>query len=298
MTRLTTGNRLYSRIFFSGSRQDFRKFSGEVAMALKYSRCRVGQGAIATQTHHGRFRLPSHVLHDVNCKGGGRTGGGGNNGQRGQVQLLAPGPSYQRCVLQDARRKHKLGKHKLDLSPLFPRNLRGTEIVGQDLGSANFSKCNLAGVRLEDCSLVLANFRGASPKHAYIIGCNIKKADFTDAIVNELSDGTRGGTVLSGKQLRTTKSFKVGDLVRVIFYRVNLDGFDLSGKKLSHTVFAHTDVRHVDFKNAVITGADLSTALNLTAEQIRSTWNFQYDHLKSVKLPPHLTQPELRDRKE
>lgn len=301
--------------------------------------------------------------------------------------------------------------------------LRGTKLIGQYLRNANFSNCDLAGVVLEDCNLSAANFHGASLRNAVILDCNLSGADFSDAVVNEFGGGSGSSAALSDSQLRTTKSFKDGDLsnceiqlapgrtmdfrgmnlygavfrrgdfskcqfegatlrkvdfgrcrfsltelrkskqldfqdcriharfvdradftgqnlsgskigwiapsvkmdgadisgchlygkavskqelqkttnfkdghfVSMVFLKMDLTDFDFSRQNLTYSAFSSTIVEDANFTDAVITGVRFVGAQGLTAEQIRSTWNFKNNRMQSVTLSPELLN-ELNTR--
>jgi uncharacterized protein YjbI with pentapeptide repeats len=74
------------------------------------------------------------------------------------------------------------------------RDLWGCEFVSQDLSGAKFDGCNLYHVRIEQCDLKDASFRGAQFPGSYVeVNSGDKNADFTDAIVNGVWTGGADG---------------------------------------------------------------------------------------------------------
>jgi hypothetical protein len=64
-----------------------------------------------------------------------------------------------------------------------------------------------------------------------------------------------------------------------------LSGLDLSGQNLTGVNFQGS-FAGAKFDDAVISGAKLGEARNLTADQIRATWNFKHGRMADIELPP------------
>jgi uncharacterized protein YjbI with pentapeptide repeats len=91
---------------------------------------------------------------------------------------------------------------------------------------------------------------------------------------------------LQKEQLMQTASFKKNKLINVKFCmnmsKLNLSGFNLTGCKFSG------DLTDVDFADAVITDCVFGWETNLTAEQIKSTWNYKTNNMTGIKLPAEI----------
>jgi hypothetical protein len=61
-------------------------------------------------------------------------------------------------------------------------------------------------------------------------------------------------------------------------------GLDLSAQNLTGVIFRGT-FTGAKFDDAVISGAKLGEARNLTADQIRTTWNFKHGRMADIELP-------------
>ena len=94
------------------------------------------------------------------------------------------------------------------------------------------------------------------------------------------------------EHLRSTASYRQGDLSGIRLYDVDLAGVDLSNQNLTKAAFGHCDLTNVDFTDAVITAADFVTfryrddpTKGLTADQIKSTWNYKHGRMEGIQLP-------------
>jgi uncharacterized protein YjbI with pentapeptide repeats len=114
--------------------------------------------------------------------------------------------------------------------------------------------------------------------------------DVTAAKINGCT--FRGG--LTKTQLSSTRSYREGDLSRVILALCDLSECHLARINFTSARFGQCDFSGADFSDAVITGVDFYTTVNLsvplgcaglTADQIRSTWNYKHDRMKGIALP-------------
>jgi len=84
-------------------------------------------------------------------------------------------------------------------------------------------------------------------------------------------------------------------------YGIDLAGFDLSNQNLTGAAFGRCDLTNVDFTGAVITGADFAYRrqpnTGLTADQIKSTWNYKHGRMEGIQLPPGIAEA-LRSEKD
>jgi uncharacterized protein YjbI with pentapeptide repeats len=107
-----------------------------------------------------------------------------------------------------------------------------------------------------------------------------------------------GSCALGGKiradQIRATYNYRHGDLSRLTLGEkkvgdIDLSGLDLSAQNLTDVNFRGT-FAGVKFDDAVISGAKLGEARELTADQIRATWNFKHDRMADIELPAAVAQ--------
>lgn len=177
---------------------------------------------------------------------------------------------------------------------------------GNVLSQCRFVGANLQKVLFENAVLDNADFTGADLRDTnFRLVYGIGSCNFTDAVVERASVG------LSRKQLESTASFKSKRLIDTQFrggdwIGVNLTGFNLSGS--SFTVTLH----NANFTDAIITGCDFypfpkrkdafrseympeekyasPSTSTLTAEQIKSTWNWKHNRMEGIILPPALAK--------
>lgn len=102
-----------------------------------------------------------------------------------------------------------------------------------------------------------------------------------------------GACSLTGKvradQIRATYNYRHGDLSRLTLREkkvgdIDLSGLDLSGQNLTDVTFQGTFAGAM-FDDAVISGAKFDQARELTADQIRTTWNFKHGRMADIELP-------------
>jgi uncharacterized protein YjbI with pentapeptide repeats len=107
-----------------------------------------------------------------------------------------------------------------------------------------------------------------------------------------------GACSLTGRvradQIRATYNYRHGDLSRLTLGEkkvgdIDLSGLDLSAQNLTDVNFRGT-FAGVKFDDAVISGAKLGEARELTADQIRATWNFKHDRMADIELPAAVAQ--------
>ncbi|HUG70917.1 MAG TPA: pentapeptide repeat-containing protein [Pirellulaceae bacterium] len=167
-----------------------------------------------------------------------------------QVSCAPPGP-----VQVDGRPEPTTAPHTGPGPNLAGKELQGQDFVGQDLTGAVFDRCDLSGVRFQNCVLRNASFRGATLSRAWIGDCLAANADFTDAVINELeprkveADGT-APVFLSERQLKSTRSYKSGDLRGCLI--AGNGEFDFSGADLRRATLVAGDFSRCEFTDACI----------------------------------------------
>jgi len=95
-------------------------------------------------------------------------------------------------------------------------------------------------------------------------------------------------------QLSRTYNYRNGDLSGMRFSEVDFAGFDFSHQNLTGVTFSNCRFGAAKFDGAVISRAvfdsNANTSMDLSAEQIRATWNFRCGRLGGVTLPDTLTR--------
>ncbi len=180
----------------------------------------------------------------------------------------------------------------------FTGSFKNTDFSGALLDGAGFE----AGLTFDQLAST-ANYRyhkGFRGFRGYIFG----PADFTGIrffdsglrIVDDMVlENTRfeGACSLTGKvradQIRATYNYRHGDLSRLTLREkkggdIDLSGLDLSGQNLTDVNFEGT-FAGAKFDDAVISGGKFDRARELTADQIRATWNFKHGRMADIELP-------------
>ena len=178
--------------------------------------------------------------------------------------------------------------------------------------NSDFSGASLEGVCFEDGLRFdqLASTDNYRRKRFYRLNTTVYgPADFTEVcffesglrIVDDVVlENTRfeGRCSLKGKvranQIRATYNYRHGDLSRLTLWEnkvgdIDLSGLDLSGQNLTDVNFGGT-FAGATFEDAVISGAKFDRARELTADQIRTTWNFKHSRMADIELPAAVAQ--------
>lgn len=107
--------------------------------------------------------------------------------------------------------------------------------------------------------------------------------------------GTVVGAWMNAEIMQSTKSYQNRELYRIHFIGASLAGLDLTGQLLNSVGFFQCDLSNVRFDDAVLVGVRFSSPnKGLTADQIRSTWNFKSGRMNLISLPDDLAR-ELND---
>jgi len=127
--------------------------------------------------------------------------------------------------------------------------------------------------------------------------------NFADAVITQCMFG---GTITK-TQLRSTRSFKEGDLRQITFYHIDFSEFDFSGVNLSGCKFLGCNFTGARFEDAVINDAQFTEHQpypekrivpdfsGLTAPQIQSTWNYKHRRMAGIVLPKDIAAALLRE---
>jgi uncharacterized protein YjbI with pentapeptide repeats len=217
----------------------------------------------------------------------------------------------------------------LSRASLFGGDFTKSDFTDSTLFGAEFSLCVLAFESLSSSRTFRSrNLQEMTFAGVYFVdACDFSGMDLRRARLLRLSNHARPGPLplnltdaliqgatfandpvsvptVTGKHLRSTASYRQGDLSGIRLYDVDLAGVDLSNQNLTKAAFGHCDLTNVDFTGAVITGADFVTfryrrdpTKGLTADQIKSTWNYKHGRMEGIRLPPEIAQA-LRSEKE
>jgi uncharacterized protein YjbI with pentapeptide repeats len=171
------------------------------------------------------------------------------------------------------------------------RDLRGCEFVTQDLTGAGFDGCNLHDVRIKDCILKGASFRGVVFTGSRVQVGPEDGADFTGATINGVSRHdslafhfNSYGMHLTPQQLMSTWSYKNKDLHQCAirasypYPSTEVAAFDFRGADLREATLLG-DLSKSDFWDARVFGAFFGND-SITFEQLASTWDFRYRRLR------------------
>ncbi len=168
-------------------------------------------------------------------------------------------------------------------------HLRGAFLNRADLQQANLQSANLMGATLLDSRLLHANLQGAKLGDSKLEGATLFHADLSGADLqySVLSNSDLGYADLSGAILNRARllgadlseaKLQDANLDRTFMWRARLLGADLRGASLvganlQDSVLVDADMRGAnlraaDLRRTRLGSADLSTAINLTQEQL------------------------------
>jgi uncharacterized protein YjbI with pentapeptide repeats len=199
-----------------------------------------------------------------------------------------PGPGDGDLTRADIRGANLSGANllKADLNgaDLSGAYLFNATLSGADLNHANLSNAVLSRADLNDAHLGDANLNGADLNYA-----NLSNAHLNGGTAPNLSNANLSGANLSGADLQyahlTHAHLSGAYLLKADLSGADLSGAyllnaDLSGAYLFNANLSGADLNYANLSNAELSGADLSTARNLTQEQL--------DHAcgKPAALPP------------
>lgn len=151
--------------------------------------------------------------------------------------------------------------------------LSGIEFWNVRFGGA----CDFSGMNLRSCKFLEVHSTGAT------------EMDFTDADIG----GCTFRESITKPQLASTRSYREGRLCEIQFRAMNLRSFDFSCVNLTGAGFAGCDLTLAKFDDAVITNVDFVNpafrpTLGLTADQIKSTWNYRHGRMEGIVLPEEI----------
>lgn len=167
------------------------------------------------------------------------------------------GASLQRVKnLTDTQLRSASDITKIYIDNVSKFNLSGLNMSGSYLHGANAEGADFSNVDLTDAELDNANLSGANFTRAVLSGTSTNGADFTNAIIQgaDLSSMVSNGFIEA--QLKSTASYKEGNLIGVMFDYNNISKWDLSNQNLQNSSFFATRITNVNFTNSDLRGAE------------------------------------------
>lgn len=153
-------------------------------------------------------------------------------------------------------------------------DLSGVVLAFNDLSGWDLSGLNLSGARLGNSvgpyfggqaqtNLTDADLSGSDLTGVNFIRANLANTDFTDAVIAlaRFKDAVN----LTEAQVRSTASYQNGDLTGIIWWNLDLSGWDLSGQRLAMSHFTAVSMLGADLSNADTRGSNLLESQIATA---------------------------------
>jgi uncharacterized protein YjbI with pentapeptide repeats len=202
------------------------------------------------------------------------------------------------------------GKHAKRKYDFRGANLHQVTIVGGDFTESDFTNADIPQIRLEQCAITFAQLAStrtfqerlasgmvissirvegkADFSRFWLMGSELtgtfEEVDFTGANIAR----ARLGRIMTTDRLRSTWNYRRGDLTGIAFMGADLSGCDFSRQNLTDCTFRGCNLTGAPFNDAVITNAKFSPHApntGLTAEQIKSTWNYKHGRMGGIQLP-------------
>jgi len=172
------------------------------------------------------------------------------------------------------------------------------KMSGWDMSNLNFENCEIGvdgtyfvNSTFKNCKyswnnpsdFTGASFKGEDLTNAKFLYSGLLNTDFTDSYISgaDFSQATEYG--FSEAQLKSTKSYKDGNLNGIGLSNNKVDGWDFSNIDLTEASFSDSSLTNTNFKNATIKGVDFSNT-NLTKEQFESTKSYANKELGNINL--------------
>ena len=145
---------------------------------------------------------------------------------------------------------------KISIDNVSKFNLSGLNMSGAYLSGANAEDADFSNADLTDAELDNANLSGANFTRAVLSGTSTNGADFTNAIIQGADLSSMVSSGFTEAQLKTTASYKEGNLTGVMFDYNNISKWDLSNQNLQNASFFATRITSVNFTNSDLRGAE------------------------------------------
>jgi len=150
------------------------------------------------------------------------------------------------------------------------RSLRRMDFALLLEGEQDFFEIDLTGTRLGPGS-------GTRPR-------------FQNAIIRDCTVGRD----FRKEDLYSTRDYQKGHLRGISFLEVDMCRWDLARQNLTGCRFAGCALTHADLTDAIITDVRIEhgrhRVTGLTAEQIKSTWNYKHNRMDGIVLPKELAE--------
>ncbi|MDR1484802.1 MAG: pentapeptide repeat-containing protein [Planctomycetaceae bacterium] len=174
----------------------------------------------------------------------------------------------------------------------------GTIAPSLILQTASYKKHNLTGVIVDDFPFqnkAAIDFSNCDLSYAKLCGginhiIDLRNCNLTDSKLCSTALGH-----ITKEQLYTTQSYKKRIINNVTFNKIDLTNATLNDLKLIGCIFgrAESPISKCNFKNANLTNSDISNcdftnAINLSIDQIKSTWNYKNNRMDGIKLPEEI----------
>lgn len=200
-------------------------------------------------------------------------------------------------------------------------DFRGANLEGARLSYGDFRTSDFTGARIDQIELYACrmnfsqlastkNFKDGALRYMRFSVTLDEDPDFTgiDLTGTQLGVGRdrharlTGATImectigpmLTREELYRTKSYQEGNLRGVQFRQIDMSGWDFSRQNLTGCAFSGCHLAGARFDDAVITAVTISPGfrerVELTMDQIKSTWNYKHGRMKGIVLPD-----EIRD---
>ena len=148
------------------------------------------------------------------------------------------------------------------------QTISDSSFYGTSMKNSTWKNAVLNNVEFSNTDLTNADFSGAildgDTRFFFGSETSLTGANFTDAVLKKAAfvayPATKGtyGTSISFEQIKSTKSFKDGNLSNVFINGSDLSSWNFSGLNMTNTSFKDDDLSNADFSNANLTGAYLS----------------------------------------
>jgi uncharacterized protein YjbI with pentapeptide repeats len=162
-------------------------------------------------------------------------------------QLLTTIPFYVIIILF-----YILNIRNLDISDIYPLNLRGSDLSGQILLNINLKNVKAEATKFDNCNLYRKNFKGATAQYASFNNANLFQAEFCDSDFG-------------------SANFKDAKLGMAKFEKSSFTGANFTDAFINNANINQTDFEAAVFSNAELFKTTISSS------------NFKYSTLKKTK---------------
>ena len=157
------------------------------------------------------------------------------------------------------------------------------------------------------CDCVLVFGKGKVPDNMDLSGFSFENIQlkgnipsqtcFNDAYFSSVTLGI--DYLFTSSQLQQTRNYRLGVFNNIGFKSSLCEGMDFKGMFFIRCSFYQNSMKNTDLTDARFVNCDLENVADLTAEQVRSTWNYKHNQMKGLRLPTQLQsqmETELRSK--